>query len=129
VPLPFAFFRSKEKAPQSTFLANMSTKHQFPASRSDMDIIPWQNKPKLSCTRQYICQYRARGQSGCLSYHVHIPPPRPLWEGNVPSLGLINIQCLLDVHRGSDRQPNCPRARYWHIYCLVQLSLGLFYYP
>ena len=41
VPLQFSFYCSKEKAPQSTFLAKMSTK-QFPTSRSDMDIIPWQ---------------------------------------------------------------------------------------
>ena len=41
VPLPFAFYRSKEKAPQSTFIANISTKHQSPTSRSDMDFIPW----------------------------------------------------------------------------------------
>ena len=44
VPLPFACYRSKEKAPQSTFLAKMSTKHQFPTSRSDMPSFPG-NKP------------------------------------------------------------------------------------
>ena len=71
------------------------------------------NKISLSyAALQYACQYQARGQSGRLSYHVHIPPPRLPREGNVPSLGLINIRCLLDVHRGS--QPyasNHPGAR------------------
>jgi hypothetical protein len=45
------------------------------------------NKISLSyAALQYACQYQARGQSGRLSYHVHIPPPRLPREGNVPSL-------------------------------------------